>query len=148
MKSVIARAKKALDAVGGVAYDTDEDRIAVAAAERDGFAVSLRALGDRRFVVQYGEGWVHAFDRAEDACECFEFGLSDSCRLRVTLRGETPVAWQVQKREFGLWVPGRRRRAWRVPFWRRARIVHRQNHVFSRYHRDGPDAGDGQSALL
>lgn len=131
MHSVIARARKALDAVGGVTYELDEDRLSVPAAGPDRFAVSLRALGDRRFVVQFGEGWVHAFDRAEDAQDCFEFGLSDRCRLRVTLRGDTPVAWQLEKREFGLWVPGRRLcRRW-VPFWRPRRIVHLQNRVFA-----------------
>lgn len=130
MRSVIARARKALDAVGGVTYHCDDDGIAVPAAAPDGFDVALRAIDDRHFVVQYGEGWVHAFDRAEDAQDCFEFGLSDRCRLRVTLRGDRPVAWQIEKREFGLWVPGRRRRSWRVSFWRRARSVHRQNRVF------------------
>lgn len=144
MRGVIARARKTLDAAGGVAYECDGDSITVPAPDAEGFTVALRAVSDRRFVVRYGEGWVHEFDRAEDALDCFEFGLSELCRLRVTLRGDAPVAWQLEKREFGLWMPGRRLRTWRVPFWRRARVVYRQNHVFRRETDDA--AGPGVSA--
>lgn len=72
-------------------------------------------------------------DRAEDAYDCFEYGLSDSCRLKITFRGDAPVARQVEKRECGLWVPGHhvvKRRT--LAFWRPARTVYRQNQVFRR----------------
>ena len=67
------------------------------------------------------------------ALDCFEFGLSDSCRLKITLRGDEPVAWHVEKREYGMWVPGRHPlKRLDLAFWRPTRVVYRQNHVFRR----------------
>lgn len=127
--SVIDRARKALSA-RGVAFDADAKRVTVRASDANGFDVSLRVVEPRRFVVSY-EGWFETFGRAEDAYDCFEYGLSDSCRLRMTFRGETPVAWQIEKRDYGVWMPGRVVRRRLAPFWRRARIERRQNRVFT-----------------
>ena len=128
MATVIDRARKTLTA-RGVAFDADGTRIIVLAADLAGFDVSLHALDSRKFIVRY-EGWYETFSRAEDAYDCFEYGLSDSCRLRITLRGARPVAWQIEKREYGLWTPGRIVRRRFAPFWRRARVERRQNRVF------------------
>ena len=128
MASVIDRARKTLEKLG-VAFDADATRIVVPSADPSGFTVSLRVTGPRTFLVSY-DGWFQTFGRAEDAYDCFEYGLSDSCGLRVTLRGLTPVAWQIEKRDYGVWMPGRSVRRRLVPFWRRARIERRQNRVF------------------
>ncbi len=130
MATVIDRARKALAAYPGIAHDSSSRRIVVPPANREGFTVSLEILGEREFRVQY-DGWHHRFSRAEDAYDCFSFGLSDSCRLRVTKRGDTPVAWQIEKKEYGLWVPGRRIARRVVPFWRALQVVHLQNLVFT-----------------
>ena len=132
MASVIDRAVRTLRALESVAFDAGDDAIAVPPVSDDGFAVRLHMVHDREFVVSYDD-WRHTFDRAEDAYDCFEYGLSDSCRLKITLRGNEPVSWHVEKREYGMWVPGhhpRRRRS--LAFWRPRRIVYRQNHVFRR----------------
>jgi hypothetical protein len=126
--SVIDRARKTL-AARGVPFDADTSSITVRAVDVTGFDVSLRAIEARKFVVSY-EGWFETFDRAEDAYDCFEYGLSNSSRLRITFRGATAVAWQIEKRDFGIWIPGRVVRRRLVPFWRRPRIERRQNHVF------------------
>jgi hypothetical protein len=126
--SVVDRARKTLDA-RGVAFDAAEDRIAVPAADAGGFDVTLRVVEPRKFLVSY-EGWFQTFGRAEDAYDCFEYGLSDSCRLRITFRGRTAVAWQIEKRDYGVWMPGRAVRRRLAPFWRKARIERRQNQVF------------------
>jgi hypothetical protein len=129
--SVIDRAIRALRA-RSVPFESSEEEIVVAPASEAGFLVGLRMVHDREYRVRY-DAWERVFDRAEDAYDCFEYGLSDSCRLRITLRGDLPVAWHVEKREYGMWVPGHhplRRRF--IPFWRRARVVYRQNHVFRR----------------
>ena len=108
-------------------FDATDDTITVPPASDEGFLVRLRMVNDRAFVVWY-DHWQHTFDRAEDALDCFEYGLSDSCRLKITLRGDEPVVWHVEKREYGMWVPGhhpRKRRS--LAFWRPTRIVYRQN---------------------
>jgi hypothetical protein len=126
--TVIDRARKTLTA-RDVAFDASGTRIIVRAADVTGFDVSLDTLDSRKFIVRY-EGWYETFNRAEDAYDCFEYGLSDSCRLRITFRGTRPVAWQIEKREYGVWTPGRIIRRRVVPFWRSARVERRQNRVF------------------
>jgi hypothetical protein len=126
--SVVDRARKTLTA-RGVAFDAVANGITVRASNAAGFDVSLRVVGPRKFIVSY-EGWFQTFGRAEDAYDCFEYGLSDSCRLRITFRGVTQVAWQIEKRDYGVWMPGRVVRRRFVPFWKRARIEQRQNSVF------------------
>jgi hypothetical protein len=127
--SVIDRARKTL-AARGVPFDADANRITVRASDATGFDVSLRVVEPRKFVVSY-EGWFEMFARAEDAYDCFEYGLSDSSRLRITFRGATAVAWQIERRDYGVWMGGRVVRRRLVPFWRRARIERRQNRVFT-----------------
>ena len=77
------------------------------------------------------DGWTRTFDRDDDALDCMELALSDACRLAVTCRGNTPVAWTLEVREYGMWVPHRRVRRRLVPFWRRERTEYRQNDVIS-----------------
>jgi hypothetical protein len=132
--TVIDRAARALDALGGVDYTATPSTITVRPSGADGFAVTLAMEHARAFVVTY-ERWRHTFDRAEDAYDCFEFGLSDSCRLRVTYRGEDAVAWHVEKREYGMWAPASHsatRWSWR--FWKPRRFEYRQNGLFRREH--------------
>ena len=132
MPSVIDRAARTLRAIDGVVFDATDNTITVPPASDEGFLVRLRMVHDREFVVWYDQ-WQHAFDRAEDALDCFEYGLSDSCRLKITLRGDEPIIWHVEKREYGMWVPGHhplKRRS--LAFWRPTSVVYRQNHVFKR----------------
>ena len=127
MPTVIDRAAKMLRAIDGVVFDATENTIVVPAASDESFAVRLRVEHDRRFVVEY-DAWQHTFDRAEDAYDCFEYGLSESCRLKITLRGGEPVVWHVEKREYGLWVPGHHPLKHRsFAFWRPTTVVYRQN---------------------
>ena len=130
MPTVIDRAARTLTTLN-LAHTIAADEIVVPAAGADGFEVRLRMANDRAFVVMF-EQWRHDFDRAEDAYDCFEFGLSDSCRLKIVYRGGEPERWQVEKREFGMWAPGHAvtRRSWAL--WKPRRIEYRQNHVFTR----------------
>jgi hypothetical protein len=130
MPSIIDHAARTLTSLN-VPHTSASDEIAVPAAAADGFEVRLSMRSDRSFVVMFDQ-WRHDFDRAEDAYDCFEYGLSDSCRLKVVYRGDAPEHWQVEKREFGLWVPGHvvTRRSWAL--WKPRRVEYRQNHVFTR----------------
>jgi hypothetical protein len=128
MATIIDRAVRVLTALS-VPHAVHGDEIVVPASSPDGFDVCLRVVSDRAFVVMF-DRWRHDFDRAEDAYDCFEYGLSDSCRLKVVYRGDAPRLWQVQKREFGMWAPGHvvTRRSW--AFWKSRRAEYRQNRVF------------------
>ena len=130
MASVIERAVRILTRHGGVVFTAGPQDIRVPALDDTGFDVSLHVAGPSRFLVRY-YGWFQTFDRAEDAYDCFEYGLSDSCRLRVTYRGDGQVAWRIEKREYGLWAPGREVKKRLVAFWRPARVAHLQNRAFT-----------------
>jgi hypothetical protein len=128
MPSVIDRAVKALPA-NGLRFEATPRCLTVPANSDDGFTVVLEMHSDRDFEVR-GDGWLERFGRAEDACDCFLFLLSEHGRLKITMRGRTAVAWQIERREYGLWVPGRPVRRRLVPLWRRPRTLWKQNHVF------------------
>jgi hypothetical protein len=134
--SVIDRAVKALRAEGIATFDASEDEVSLAPSAPDGFRVTLRIRGPDAYEV-HCDGWIESFPRPEDAFDCFLFALSDRCRLRITLRGATPVRWQVLRREYGIWALGPVRRRRLVPFWRRSRVEHRQNTVFRTIPPDG-----------
>jgi hypothetical protein len=125
MPTVIDRLRKRLASVPAATYEATDTTITVPPSEATGFPVALKMTG-ARFVVSCG-GWWESFSRAEDAYDCFELGLSSSSRLRVSFRGDVPVEWQLETREFGLWVPRHPVRRHLVPFWRRRRVEHFQN---------------------
>lgn len=131
MPPVIARAAARLAAAGVTGVASTAGAIEVQPASDDGFLVRLEIRGPRDFLVAF-DGWRHRFDRFEDAYDCLEYGLSDSCRLKVTRRGDRPVAWQLEKREYGMWAPAHLERRRLVPFWKPLRIEYRQNRVFRR----------------
>src|SRR5258708_27201325 len=126
--SVIDRALKALPS-GGLRVERSDHRLTVPAVGEQGFTVVLAVHTGREYEV-HGEGWVERFSRAEDAYDCFVLLLSEEARLKITLRGAMPVAWQLERREYGLWMPKRPVRRRLVPFWRPARTAWKHNHVF------------------
>ena len=134
---VIARAVRKLGRWPGLAFSATRFALDIPAPSPGGFAIALRARG-RHSRVRF-EGWSRRFDRDDDALECLELGLSDSCRLAVTLRGRMPVAWTLEVWEYGMWAPHHRASRWLVPFWRPRRIEYRQNRVICR-----GDRGSGQ----
>jgi len=129
MPTVIDRAVRTLTKLH-VPHAVDGDRIRVPPADATAFEVRLQIVDDRAFLVEC-EGWRHDFDRPEDAYDCFEYVLSDNSRLKVVYRGDWPEVWQIEKREFGMWVPAHpvTRRSW--AFWKPRRIEYRQNNIFN-----------------
>ena len=128
--TLIARARRKLARWPDVAYDATSWSLHVPAPRAGGFDIDLQER--RRGYIVWFEGWTRTFDRDDDALDCLELGLSDSCRLSVVCRGRTAVAWTLEIREFGMWVPHRTRRRRLVPFWRPARTEYKQNDVITK----------------
>ncbi len=93
--------------------------------DHTGFDVTLHDEGDG-FTVYY-DGWHEHFDDAEEALNCFAFGLSDQCRLRVSQRMGYAHKWTVQYVEDGVWVDDSTTGMLLFPFWARPVVVFRQN---------------------
>jgi hypothetical protein len=99
--------------------------ITVAPPTANGFSVSLTE-GKGEWVVAF-DGWHEHFKTENEALNCFAFGLSDRCRLRVHYRGFFPHRWTVEERTSDGWRDGSTTALLFFPFWRRPRVVYRQN---------------------
>jgi hypothetical protein len=128
--TLIARARRRLTRWPELRYDATHTWLRIPAPHAGGFDIELQSRRNR-YTVRL-EGWTRTFDRDDDALDCLELALSDACRLAVTCRGKTSVAWTLEVREYGMWVPHRRVRRRLVPFWRGERMEYRQNDVIGR----------------
>jgi hypothetical protein len=128
--TLIVRARRKLARWPAIAYTNTHRSLHIPAPAPGRF--EIRLYDHRRgFVVRF-DGWTRTFDRDDDALDCMELGLSDTCRLAVTRRGTLAVAWTLEVREFGMWVPHRRTRRRLIPFWRPERTEYKQNDVITR----------------
>jgi len=101
------------------------DTITVEPLDEEGFPVWLREEGDS-FVVGF-DGWHEHFDSEEDALNCFAFGLSGDCRVKVVYRGSFAHRWTVEFKTDGGWREDSTTGLLVYPFWRRPRAVYRTN---------------------
>ena len=108
-------------------YEFGKRWIRVLPACDKGFAVELIAGRNRSEV--YFKGWHESFADPEEAFNCFAFGLSSDCRLRVFQRGSFEYNWTVEYNEEGEWIEDSTTGLFLIPFWRRKRIVYLQNNL-------------------
>lgn len=121
--------RHALSSHPHIGFVEERERIVVPSVDGNGFEVALETSEDS-FVVHF-DAWHEHFDAAEEAVDCFMTGLTNRCRLRIACRGRTPYRWTVELQENGTWVAGSETRLLFFPFWRRASVMYRQNHLIS-----------------
>ena len=124
--SAIADVKQKLARYPQIHYVETSHSIEVPPASSDGFAVAL-SESEGKFTVNF-DGWHEVFATDSEALNCFAFGLSASCRLRVAYRGSMPIRWAVESLSDGKWVSDSTTGLVFVPFWRKKTIRHLQNH--------------------
>lgn len=103
-------------------YTEADGKLLVHAPTPNGFDVSI----SQDLTVSY-DGWHEHFDSPEKALECFAFGVSDQCRLKVTYRGKFPHKWALESLQDGQWVEDSTTGLLFFPFWRSPRVEFRQN---------------------
>jgi len=108
-------------------YRVDDGVVTVEPPTDYGFPVSLTERPGE-WVVSFG-GWHERFTSEDEALNCFAFGLSDQCRLRVHYRGAFPYRWTVEVRTGDGWQADSTTGMLLFPFWRRSRIEYRQNTI-------------------
>lgn len=108
----------------GVRFTDAGGRIVVHPSSANGFDVSI----DAGLTVGF-DGWHEHFTSPKDALNCFGFGLSDRCRLKVTLRGRVAHKWTVEWLEDGRWIEHSTTGLLFIPFWRAPRVEYRQNAI-------------------
>ena len=124
---IIRKIKEKLSRYPAVRFSEGRGAIEIHPADESGFKVSLRVLASG-FLVHF-DGWHEEFASEADALNCLAFGLSAECRLAVVLRGNTPVKWTLESLEDQGWTSDSEVGLLLQPFWRRPRVVYRQNHV-------------------
>jgi hypothetical protein len=112
-----------------VRFAADESSVRIHSEDAGGFEIGLFADGGA-WVVHF-DGWHEHFPTGAEALNCVAFGLSPSCRLKVTYRGSFPASWTVQSLEDGRWVIFGTTGVLLFPFWRSPRVEYRQNRVIT-----------------
>jgi hypothetical protein len=138
--SAIERIKERLQRYPQFVYRVSAGKIVVEPPTPDGFTVSLTE-GVGEWLVEF-DGWHEHFTSEEEAVNCFAFGLSDQCRLRVSYRGSFPYRWTVEERTGNGWREESTTGLLFFPFWRRRRTVYRQNAII-RIGEPGAEADGG-----
>ncbi len=125
--TAIEEIKERLKKYPELKYNVSGSTITIAAPSPDGFSVSL-IEGTSEWIVHF-DGWHEHFDSKDAALNCFAFGLSDECRLEITLRGKFSYRWTVQSKTDNGWESDSTTGLIFFPFWRRKRVEFRRNNV-------------------
>lgn len=115
-----------LEKYAGYEIENFDDGLSVLCSKEGSFEVSIHRLDEDCYLVGF-DGWHEQFDRIEPALNCFSFGFSDQCRLKVRIRGRMECAWTVQSKEADIWEDDSTTGLLLVPFWKRSKTVFRQN---------------------
>ena len=121
----IAAIKSKLAKYPHIRYSASDRSIEIQPADASGFTVGCQQTAEGLTVAF--EGWHEAFKSETEALNCFAFGLSEACRLRVVYRGDTPVRWTVEARRDGVWASDSETGLLLIPFWRRKNVRYLQN---------------------
>jgi len=108
-----------------LSYKLTENSISV--TPENGFEVWLNKSAEI-FTVGY-EGWHEEFSNPEEALNCFAFGLSEACRLKIISRNGKPHSWTVQELINGSWVDSETTGLLLFPFWVKPKINYLQNSI-------------------
>lgn len=114
-----------LQRIPGLEYELHNNTIRIPSRIKSGFDVSITDA-DGCWIVGFN-GWHEQFDTMQEALNCVAFGLSDRCRLEVSLRGDYEYKWTVQSLRDGEWVRDSTTSLILIPFWSRRRVEYRQN---------------------
>ncbi len=123
--AVFKAIKKKLLKYPDLKYEQDDNSLAV--MPEGGFTVSIYE-NETGYTVCL-EGWHKEFSDHDDALNCFAFGLSDQCRLKILQRGRFPYKWTLQYLEGDDWVDDTTTGLMFFPFWRKKTVVYLQNNV-------------------
>ncbi|WP_020586948.1 hypothetical protein [Desulfobacter curvatus] len=118
----------------------DDNKISVEPTSPNGFTVWL-IDNNPGFTVGF-DGWHEEFDNEDEALNCFGFGLSDKCRLKVVKCGSKPYSWSVESRDGDEWNEDSKTGLIFVPFWRAKSIKYLSNPIIKT---SEPVAEEGRS---
>lgn len=124
--------------------ETTTDSVVVKARGPEGFDVAFLCDGDGYTVGFAGWHETFGFAHAQDALNCFAFGLGGHARLRVDRRGDMDYRWTLESFEDGAWRTDSTTCLLFFPYWRRRRTRHLRNPPLSSMLEASPAPPDDQ----
>jgi hypothetical protein len=110
-------------------YKVEDALLTIVPTNENGFQIWLSIENKDETIVGF-EGDHYHINNEDEAIRCFFFGLSDSCRLEVTSRGNFDYKWKMQHNEDGRWKTiNTTGLLWFIPFWKKKTIRYLQNYV-------------------
>jgi hypothetical protein len=113
-----------------IRFERRDNLIRVLASTRDGFEVIIEQIWDNHFSVSY-DNWHQDFYNWEDAQDCFLFGLSNRCRLKVQCKDAVPFRWTVERLEEEKWLERSSNSVWNYRFLSAPTTAYLQNDMLS-----------------
>ena len=108
-------------------FKVQDNKISVNPLSFQGFVVWL-SEADNKFTVGF-DGWHQEFVSKDEALNCFAFGLSDECRLKVEKRGKLACSWTVEYMKGDEWIEDSKTGLIFVPFWKKKTIQYLTNPI-------------------
>jgi hypothetical protein len=129
MHATIQKLKEKLDNYPQIKYEVEENSITVFPNQETGFPVSL-CVAQNRFTVSF-KGWHEELNNEEEALNCFRFGLSNKCRLKVLSKGKFEYKWILEHKKENDWLQDSETGILIFPFWMKKSISYFQNNYFT-----------------
>lgn len=125
----IAEIKRRIERYPKLTVEEEEGYISVKTNSTDGFEVWF-SNEEEEYTVGF-DGWHQHFEKSEieEALNCFTFGLSNECRLKVKSRGGKKYKWVMEALENGVWVAYSTTGLFSFSFWRKAEVKYLSNDV-------------------
>ncbi|MCP3872874.1 MAG: hypothetical protein GY699_06930 [Desulfobacteraceae bacterium] len=108
-------------------YQVEGNKISVEPSLATGFSVWL-IENDPGFTVGF-DGWHEEFDSQDEALNCFGFGLSDECRLKIVMSDNMPCSWTVQSKNGDEWQDDSTTGLFLIPFWKKKKVKYLSNPI-------------------
>ncbi len=124
---VVGKIKAKLGNYPQLSYRIEGDKIDVDAPTEQGFSVWLTV--DEGEIIVGLDGWHEHFQDETEALNCFAWGLSDQCRLKVIMHGSTAYAWVAERKDGSEWRRQSTIALIFVLFWRKRRVEYLQNAI-------------------
>ena len=125
--NLFSEIKKLIKKYPGLIVEEGENIISVKPGTDNGFEVWF-SEDEMEYTVGF-DGWHQHFEKSEveDALNCFDFGFSSKCRLKVLSRGGKDYKWILEVYEDGEWVCGSTTGLFNFAFWKKAEIKYLSN---------------------
>jgi hypothetical protein len=125
--NIIETIKEMFTKYPDVIYSISDNTVSIDPPSESGFTVWLSEEGNL-YTVGF-DGWHEEFEDEKEALNVFSWGLSNSCRLKVTQWGNKPCNWTAEGKRDSEWFSYSTTGLLFVPFWKKKSVEYKQNNL-------------------